>query len=105
MRNWGVGAAHFPWKKIRGPGGWPQHILIFNHIESKGYFISEKQREFRRGSVQRALENTKNPGGREQSRVSSQSTSTRGPFIFPGWWRRCISIRKRDGVGCLLSFQ
>ena len=48
------------------------------------------------------LETTRNPGGREQSHVSSQSTCTR-PFIFAGWWRRCIWTRKRDGVGCSFS--
>ena len=85
----------FPLKKIRNPGGWPHHIFIFNYIELKGYFISEKHKEVSGGSVQRAfsLETTRNPGGREQSHVSSQSTCTR-PFIFAAWWRRCEQGRE-----------
>ena len=81
-------------------------LIIFNHIELKGYSMSEKHKEFGAGSVQCAfsLENKRNLGGWERARISSQSACARGPFIFAGWWRRCILTRKRDGVGCSLSF-
>ena len=74
----GAGATRISLGKIRNPGGWPHHILIFNYIELKGYFFTRNLG----GSVQPAfsLENTRSPGRRG---VSSQSTCTH-PFIFTG---------------------